>query len=179
MRKGLIRKAHLAHNMKKWAAKHPNGALAAAVPETYILSVDDEEYIDEALCDLPEVRPDSGSLPISCAMLTAADHVPLNIGGSCSSLSSGHMRWLGVGINTSMIELLQVRDMEPGSAVWIVKPSITNQGAGIAMIDSCAGLRSVLEGGDDTTLPLEQCTIPQMAAATSAVDIVRTQDHAM
>jgi hypothetical protein len=56
MRKGLIRKAHLAHNMKKWAAKHPGGALAAAVPETYILSVDDEEYIDEALCDLPEVQ---------------------------------------------------------------------------------------------------------------------------
>jgi hypothetical protein len=42
--------------------------------------------------------------------------------------------------------VLQVRDMEPGSAVWIVKPSITNQGAGIAVIDSCAGLRSVLEG---------------------------------
>ena len=60
MRKGLIRKAHLAHNMKKWAAKHPGGALAAAVPETYILSVDDAEYIDEALCDLPEVQPDSG-----------------------------------------------------------------------------------------------------------------------
>jgi hypothetical protein len=57
MRKGLIRKAHLAHNMKKWAAKHPGGVLAAAVPETYILSVDDEDYIDEALCDLPEVQP--------------------------------------------------------------------------------------------------------------------------
>lgn len=42
--------------------------------------------------------------------------------------------------------LLQVRDMEPGSAVWIAKPSITNQGAGIAVFDSCAGLRSVLEG---------------------------------
>lgn len=55
MRKGLIRKAHLAHNLKKWAAKHPGGVLAAAVPESYILSVDDEEYIDEALCDLPEV----------------------------------------------------------------------------------------------------------------------------
>ena len=40
--------------------------------------------------------------------------------------------------------------MEPGSAAWIVKPSITNQGAGIAVIDSCAGLRSVLEGGFGT-----------------------------
>lgn len=41
--------------------------------------------------------------------------------------------------------------MEPGSAAWIVKPSITNQGAGIAVIDSCAGLRSVLEGGEGVT----------------------------
>lgn len=80
MRKGLIRKAHLAHNMKKWAAKHPGGALAAAVPETYILSVDDEEYIDEALCDLPEVQPDLGSLPMSCTMLSVADHAPLMYG---------------------------------------------------------------------------------------------------
>jgi len=56
MRKGLIRKAHLAHNLKKWAAKHPKGLIAGAVPETFILSVDDEDYIDEALCDLPEVR---------------------------------------------------------------------------------------------------------------------------
>ena len=33
VRKGLIRKAHLAHNCKKWAAKHPGGALAKAIPE--------------------------------------------------------------------------------------------------------------------------------------------------
>lgn len=45
--------------------------------------------------------------------------------------------------------LTQVRDMEPGSAVWIAKPSITNQGIGIAVIDSCAGLRSALESQPD------------------------------
>lgn len=39
----------------------------------------------------------------------------------------------------------QVRDMEPGSAVWIAKPSVTNQALGIAVIDSCAGLRTALE----------------------------------
>ncbi len=55
MRKGLIRKAHLAHNLQKWAAKHKGSALAAATPETHILDVDDVEYIDEALSDLPEV----------------------------------------------------------------------------------------------------------------------------
>jgi hypothetical protein len=55
VRKGLIRKAHLAHNLQKWAAKHKGSALAAATPETHILDVDDVEYIDEALSDLPEV----------------------------------------------------------------------------------------------------------------------------
>lgn len=59
------------------------------------------------------------------------------------------MRWLCSMMETMPAwSILQVRDMEPGSAVWIVKPSITNQGAGIAVIDSCAGLRAVLEGGD-------------------------------
>ncbi len=55
MRKGLIRKAHLAHNLKKWSAKHPGGALAAAVPETLVMEVDNVEYIDEALADAYEV----------------------------------------------------------------------------------------------------------------------------
>ena len=55
VRKGLIRKAHLAHNLKKWSAKHPGGKLAAAVPETLVMEVDDVEYIDEALADVYEV----------------------------------------------------------------------------------------------------------------------------
>lgn len=55
-RKGLIRKAHLCHNTKKWAAKHPNGWLARCVPESYIFELDDIDYIEEALCDVPEVN---------------------------------------------------------------------------------------------------------------------------
>ena len=58
MRKGLTRKAHLAHNARKWAAKHPGGRLAGAVPETWPLELDDPEYVDEALCDVPEVQPE-------------------------------------------------------------------------------------------------------------------------
>ena len=58
IRKGLIRKAHLAHNLKKWAAKHPHGLLAASVPETHVMEVDDVEYIDEALADVYEVMAD-------------------------------------------------------------------------------------------------------------------------
>ncbi len=55
VRKGLIRKAHLAHNLKKWAAKHPDGTIARGVPETLIMEVDDVDYIDEALADVYEV----------------------------------------------------------------------------------------------------------------------------
>lgn len=55
-RKGLIRKAHLCHNTKKWAAKHPEGWLAKSVPESFIFELDDIDYIEEALCDVPEVR---------------------------------------------------------------------------------------------------------------------------
>ena len=54
-RKGLIRKAHLCHNTKKWAAKHPEGWLAKNVPEAFIFELDDIDYIEEALCDVPEV----------------------------------------------------------------------------------------------------------------------------
>ena len=54
-RKGLIRKAHLCHNTKKWAAKHPHGWLAKSVPEAFIFELDDIDYIEEALCDVPEV----------------------------------------------------------------------------------------------------------------------------
>lgn len=45
-----------AHNTKKWAAKHPQGRLARSLPETWPLQLDDVEYIDEALCDVPEAR---------------------------------------------------------------------------------------------------------------------------
>lgn len=56
VRKGLIRKAHLAHNLAKWVAKHPGCHLSRAVPQTFILELDDPDYVDEALCDLPEVQ---------------------------------------------------------------------------------------------------------------------------
>jgi len=100
VRKGLTRKAHLAFNLKKWAAKHAAtrpaaAALAAATPETHVLQVDDPEYVEEALADLPEVR-----------------------------------------------------DAAPGSGgAWIAKPSLTNRGAGISIIDSPSALAAALATG--------------------------------
>ena len=55
IRKGLIRKAHLATNLKKWNAKHPGERLSRAVPETLLMTLDDIEYFEEALSDVYEV----------------------------------------------------------------------------------------------------------------------------
>ena len=39
IRKGLIRKAQIAFNARKWAAKHPSSSFTQAMPETYILQL--------------------------------------------------------------------------------------------------------------------------------------------
>lgn len=44
---------------------------------------------------------------------------------------------------------LQVRDMADGSAVWIAKPSITNQATGICIFDRVGTLRDALEASED------------------------------
>lgn len=92
VRKGLTRKAQLAFGLKKWTSKRPASPLVGCFPETHVLQVDDIDYIDEALCDLPEVR-----------------------------------------------------DAPEGEARWIVKPSVANRAAGVAVVDGCVGLRKALE----------------------------------
>ena len=92
VRKGLTRKAQLAFGLKKWCSKRPASPLVGCFPETHVLQVDDVDYIDEALSDLPEVR-----------------------------------------------------DAPEGAAKWIVKPSVANRAAGVAVVDGCAGLRRALE----------------------------------
>ncbi|KAJ2357921.1 tubulin--tyrosine ligase [Coemansia erecta] len=54
-RKGLIRKAQMAFNIKLYTAKHPNSILCTGVPETWIFELDDVEYLDEALMECFEV----------------------------------------------------------------------------------------------------------------------------
>jgi len=56
VRKGLIRKSHLAHCVKKWVAKRPGCCLTTGVPETVLFELHDAEYLDEALADAYEVR---------------------------------------------------------------------------------------------------------------------------
>eukprot|EP01025_Chloroclados_australasicus_P033285 TRINITY_DN3389_c0_g1_i1.p1 TRINITY_DN3389_c0_g1~~TRINITY_DN3389_c0_g1_i1.p1 ORF type:complete len:450 (-),score=50.64 TRINITY_DN3389_c0_g1_i1:324-1673(-) len=57
VRKGLIRKAHLAFNIKKWVSKRgAQSKLAQSTPLTLIMDLPDIEYFEEAMADLPEVR---------------------------------------------------------------------------------------------------------------------------
>ena len=67
VRKGLIRKAHLAHNLRKWNAKFPGGRLAGAVPETLVMVLDDIDYFEEALSDVYEAgQPSSQHVCCNC-----------------------------------------------------------------------------------------------------------------
>eukprot|EP00123_Amoebidium_parasiticum_P011175 comp20558_c0_seq1/m.26399 comp20558_c0_seq1/g.26399 ORF comp20558_c0_seq1/g.26399 comp20558_c0_seq1/m.26399 type:complete len:384 (-) comp20558_c0_seq1:454-1605(-) len=95
-RKGLIRKAQLAHNLHKYRVKHVGCLVEKHVPETHYLEVDDPDYLDEALYDVPEVER-----------------------------------------------------MEPGSERWILKPSVTNQAAGVTIFDSVEGLQEAVEANPD------------------------------
>lgn len=51
LRKGLIRKAHLAYNTCKWTTKYPSSPLAAGTPRTVWIECDDGE-IDWAVTDV-------------------------------------------------------------------------------------------------------------------------------
>ncbi|KAJ2497386.1 tubulin--tyrosine ligase [Coemansia sp. RSA 1972] len=55
-RKGLIRKAQMAFNIKMYTAKHPSSILCTNVPETWIFELDDVDYLDEALMECFEVE---------------------------------------------------------------------------------------------------------------------------
>lgn len=57
VRKGLIRKAQLAFNIEKFLAKAPDGAvLRKGFPQSFPVTIYHADYVDEALCDLPEVK---------------------------------------------------------------------------------------------------------------------------
>ncbi|KAJ2336081.1 tubulin--tyrosine ligase [Coemansia sp. RSA 2681] len=56
IRKGLIRKAQMAFNIKLFTAKNPDSILKTGVPETWIFELDDVDYLDEALMECYEVE---------------------------------------------------------------------------------------------------------------------------
>ncbi|KAJ2008793.1 tubulin--tyrosine ligase [Coemansia thaxteri] len=56
IRKGLIRKAQMAFNIKLYVAKHPDSILKTGVPETWVFELDDVDYLDEALMECYEVE---------------------------------------------------------------------------------------------------------------------------
>jgi tubulin--tyrosine ligase len=58
IRKGLIRKAHIAYYTRKYLLKNPSSVLSKYIPETYVFELDYLDYLDEALNDCFEVEND-------------------------------------------------------------------------------------------------------------------------
>lgn len=56
IRKGLIRKAQLAYQLKKYMCKRAESFLHRSIPYTLLMSIDDPEYLSEALNECYEVR---------------------------------------------------------------------------------------------------------------------------
>lgn len=56
IRKGLIRKGQLANNINKYRSKYPESILAHCFPETQPFELEHPEYVEETLCELPEIK---------------------------------------------------------------------------------------------------------------------------
>ena len=56
IRKGLIRKAHVAYYIRKYLLKNSKSCLSNYVPETYVFELDYLDYLDETLNDCFEVE---------------------------------------------------------------------------------------------------------------------------
>ena len=55
-RKGLIRKAQFAHLLHKYSLKRSSSPLLPSLLPAFVVDIDHPDYVDEALCDLPEVK---------------------------------------------------------------------------------------------------------------------------
>ncbi len=56
IRKGLIRKAQIAFQLKKYISKKPDSSLKKYLPETHVFELDYLDYLDEALNDVFELE---------------------------------------------------------------------------------------------------------------------------
>ena len=119
IRKGLIRKAQLAFNSQKWAAKHPDSSFVRAMPETYILQLPEKAEEGRASLEMtlksqaPELLPQLGQ--------TWDEGAEQDSGGKTGGAST----------------------------VWIAKPSLTNGGAGVELIPTAAALLTALRANPE------------------------------
>lgn len=129
-RKGLTRKAHLGHTLEKWFAKHRHDGRARLMPESLVLSVPIPADQDAtAAHDQSQTSLLVGAALTKCGFPgfdddndNDHDHDPAGSPGN-------------------------PRAHRPGS-VWILKPSITNQAQGIALVRSRAQLERAVAASD-------------------------------
>ncbi|KAJ1967353.1 tubulin--tyrosine ligase [Dispira parvispora] len=119
IRKGLIRKAQMAFNIKKYCSKHPTSVLNQTVPDTFIFELDHLDYLDEALNENYEI-----------AQALEANETVSRESGLTVDAETG---------NTTQPDA-------PAIQRFILKPSLTGRGAGIHIFETLPQLESILGG---------------------------------
>lgn len=120
VRKGLQRKAQLAKYLNKYKRKHPDSPLAAAVPETIVVNMWDA-FGDGAAQKLGLTRKQA--VDMCLAEVEEAMDRTAHLGDQEGTTArAAAERW------------------------WIVKPSLTNKGAEIAVVENLQHVREAVSG---------------------------------
>lgn len=122
VRKGLSRKAQLSLQLKKFISKHPDSILRRAVPSTVIL---------ETWNAFEEMKVDFGM----GAVASFNDH------SICAAPLRQRLDWCLAEQKESIEADLQRHS-------WILKPSVTNKGYHITVVDSWEQILDAIEEAD-------------------------------
>jgi hypothetical protein len=129
IRKGLSRKAQLAHYMHRFVCKHPQSILKRAIPETVVLDLW-SVWVWESKPDHPtglSFQPCGG----------VAD-VVVSIGSGTREKETNQRKLLSMCLQEARDVMMQAEeDFENGMGsepIWILKGSTTNKGAGIFIV---------------------------------------------
>lgn len=123
VRKGLSRKAQLSLQLRRFCSKNPLSVLHASVPYTIIL---------DTWNAFEEMKLDFGRGTFA----SFEDH------GITKAPLRQRLDWCLVDAKSTMEE-----DIHQGKT-WILKPSVTNKGMDIAVVDSWEGVLTALEEAD-------------------------------
>lgn len=149
IRKGLIRKAQIAFNAKKWAAKHPHSSFTKSMPETYILQL--------------SVRLFVCAHSHSCRIMRAIKRIATNARicpncGSQANATDGRASF-ETTLQAQAPQLLEqlppnwdestAPELQQSKSIWIAKPSLTNGGSGLELVTSTGALLTALRASPE------------------------------
>lgn len=176
VRKGLIRKSQFAYLLNKYKSKRPASILHSSLPRTFLFQLDDPDEFDEVLCDLPEIKYMNQRHEYERAMgLRGGESDDSAEEDSERDLFSDSdeegesqerkeekrrkkmeetkakraARRAATAAKDAEEEAEKAAGKRRSPEVWILKPSLTNQGNGIELIRSVEELEeAVTQSGD-------------------------------